>query len=66
MTGGEEDEDNDESDDEDEDALDEITEKAQALRRRDPSLTEAQAFTKAYTDPVNRELSKRERRQNGF
>jgi hypothetical protein len=68
MTGGDEDEDNDESDDEsdEDDALDEITEKAQALRRRDPSLTEAQAFTKAYTDPANVELRKRERRQNGF
>ena len=46
------------------DALDELQVKAAVLRKRDPSLTSAQAFTKAYEQ--NPELAKRERRQNGF
>jgi hypothetical protein len=45
-------------------ALDEIAEKAAALRKRDPSLTSAQAFTKAYEQ--NPELAKRERKRHGF
>ena len=54
----------DEDEESDEDALDEITEKARKLRKSMPHLSEAQAFTKAYEQ--NRELAKRERRQNGF
>ena len=57
---GEEDDDEENRDD----ALDEINEKAAALRKRDPSLTSAQAFTKVYEQ--NPELAKRERAQNGF
>jgi hypothetical protein len=60
------DEEDDEETGEDTDALDEINEKAKASRRRDPTLTAEQAFAKAYTDPANRDLAKRERRQNGF
>jgi hypothetical protein len=61
-----EEDDDEENGEENSDALDEITEKAKALRRRDPTLTAEQAFAKAYSDPANRELAKRERRQNGF
>jgi hypothetical protein len=56
----------DEDEESDEDALDEITEKARKLRKSMPHLSEAQCFAKAYEDPANRELAKRERRQNGF
>jgi len=59
-----EEDDDEENGEENSDALDEITEKAKALRKRDPSLTSAQAFTKAYEQ--NPELAKRERRQHGF
>ena len=59
-----EDEEDDEENGEDIDALDEINEKAAALRKRDPSLTSAQAFTKAYEQ--NPELARKERRQHGF
>jgi hypothetical protein len=58
------DDEDDEENGEETDALDEIAEKAATLRKRDPSLTSAQAFTKAYEQ--NPELAKRERRQNGF
>jgi hypothetical protein len=61
--------DDDEDEDEDEsdiDALDEIAAKARELRKRDPSLSSEQAFAKAYTDPANRDLAKRERKQHGF
>jgi hypothetical protein len=60
------DEEDDDEENGEETALDEIAEKAKALRRRDPTLTAEQAFAKAYTDPANRDLAKRERRQNGF
>jgi hypothetical protein len=61
-----EEDDDEENGEENSDALDEITEKAKALRRRDPTLTAEQAFAKAYTDPANRDLAKRERKQHGF
>jgi hypothetical protein len=63
------DDDEDEEDEDEEetgDAVEEIAAKARELRRRDPTLTAEQAFAKAYSDPANRELAKRERRQNGF
>ena len=59
-----EEDDDEENGQENSDALDEIAAKARELRKRDPSLTSAQAFTKAYEQ--NPELAKRERRQNGF
>ena len=59
-----EEDDDEENGEENSDALDELQVKAAALRKRDPSLTSAQAFTKAYEQ--NPELAKRERRQNGF
>jgi hypothetical protein len=58
------DEEEDEETSEQTDALDEINEKAKSLRKRDPTLTAEQAFTKAYEQ--NPELAKRERRQHGF
>jgi hypothetical protein len=66
FTGSHADDDDENDDEENGDALDEINEKAKALRRRDPTLTAEQAFAKAYTDPANRELANRERRQHGF
>jgi len=41
-----------------------ITAKAAELRKADPSLTEAQAFSRAYTDPANKALAKAERAKN--
>jgi hypothetical protein len=59
--------DEDEEDDEESgDALDELHAKAVALRKRMPHLSEAQCFDRVYSDSSNRELAKRERRQNGF
>jgi hypothetical protein len=34
---------------------------AEVLRKRDPSLTQEQAFARAYSDPANREIAKMER-----
>jgi hypothetical protein len=62
VIAGDGDEDSEHEDEDD--ALDEITEKARKLRKSMPHLSEAQAFTKVYEQ--NRELAKRERRQNGF
>jgi hypothetical protein len=45
-------------------AYDELMAKADELRKRDPSLRQDQAFTKVYTDPANREIAGRERREN--
>jgi hypothetical protein len=42
-------------------AYDELTAKAAELRKAKPELTEAQAFSKVFTDPANIELTKRER-----
>jgi hypothetical protein len=42
-------------------AYDELMAKAEEYRNAHPELTEAQAFCKVFTDPVNRELAKRER-----
>jgi hypothetical protein len=39
---------------------------AAQLRRRDPSLTKEQAFTKVYSDPANAELRRIERNANSF
>jgi hypothetical protein len=41
-------------------AFDQITAKAAELRKADPKLTEAQAFSKAYSDPANAEIAKRD------
>lgn len=41
-------------------AMDAITAMAKALREKDPSLTEAQAFDKAYNDPANVKLRQQE------
>ena len=49
-----------------ESAFDEITEKARALRKRQPELTEEQAFARIYESPQYRALAKRERKENGF
>jgi hypothetical protein len=46
------------------DALEELEELATAERRRCPTLTKAQAFTKVYVDPANAKLAQRERRQH--
>jgi ribosomal protein L20A (L18A) len=45
-------------------AYDELISKAAELRKREPSLTEAQAFERIYTDPANRDLVKRERQES--
>jgi hypothetical protein len=37
---------------------------ADALRKRDSSLSEAQAFSKVFSDPANRDLAARERAEN--
>jgi hypothetical protein len=41
-------------------AMDAITTMAKALREKDPNLTEAQAFDKAYNDPANAKLRQAE------
>ena len=41
-------------------ALGKLNAMADRLRAADPSLTAAQAFTKVYTDPNNRDLVRRE------
>ena len=46
------------------DAMSAIEAKAAVLRKGDPSMTEAQAFARAYSDPRNHELAKAERRAN--
>ena len=43
---------------------DELLAKAEELRKKEPALSEAQAFAKAYGDPANRDLAAAERRQN--
>lgn len=45
-------------------AYDEILTKAAELRKLDPKLTEASAFAKAYQDPANAEIVRRERGEN--
>ena len=57
------DDDDDEADDAG-DALREIEALAADIRRRFPTLSKQQAFTKAYTDPANSALAQRERMQN--
>jgi hypothetical protein len=52
----------DDARDDESDALDELERLTIARQKRDPSLTKAQAFAKAYTD--NPELAAKERRQN--
>jgi hypothetical protein len=42
-------------------AYDQLLAKAEAPRKDQPELSEAQAFEKVYTAPANRELAKRER-----
>jgi len=54
--------DDDDKDDDECDPMDELREKAAALRKRDPSLSEAQAFSKVYES--NPALALRERRQS--
>jgi hypothetical protein len=54
----------DEADGVEDDALEELQELATAERRRCPTLTKAQAFTKVYVDPANAKLAARERRAN--
>jgi hypothetical protein len=44
-------------------AYDILTVKAEELRKADASLTEAQAFAKAYSDPANRDLVAQEKRE---
>jgi hypothetical protein len=46
------------------DALARVERLAVEERRRNPALTKAQAFTKAYTDPANAALAQRERLAN--
>lgn len=41
-------------------AADELTAKAAEMRKANPNLTEAQAYTKAYLDPANADLKQRE------
>ncbi len=45
-------------------AIDQLTEMAEKLRRQDPSLSFAQAFSRTYTDPAYRDLAELERRQS--
>jgi hypothetical protein len=42
----------------------ELQAKAAELRKAHPELSEAQAFTKVYSDPGNRDLAKRERAES--
>jgi hypothetical protein len=44
-------------------ALDELNAKAAELRKVEPQLTDAQAFSKVYQDPANKELRQREVRE---
>jgi hypothetical protein len=61
----EEEADKDEKEDEDaRSALEALNELAAEERRRNPKLTKAQAFAKAYQDPANARLAQRERQQN--
>jgi hypothetical protein len=46
------------------DPYDALMSKAEALRRSDPGLSVAQAFSKAFTDPANAHLAQKERQQN--
>jgi hypothetical protein len=46
------------------DALKQLEQLAAQERRRNPSLSKAQSFTKVYVDPANIALVKRERAQN--
>jgi hypothetical protein len=48
----------------DTDALEKLQALGAEVRRRNPSLTREQAFAKAYTDPENAALVKRERSQH--
>jgi hypothetical protein len=50
--------------DDEADALAELERLTVEVRRRDPSLTKAQAFAKVYQDPDNARLAQRERMQN--
>lgn len=43
---------------------DELVELSKAVRKADPKLSEAQAFTKVYEDPANAEIVRRERAAN--
>lgn len=45
-------------------AYDQLMQKATELRKSDPKLTEAQAFTKVYTDPANVEIAKQHRQED--
>jgi hypothetical protein len=45
-------------------AYGELLVKAAELRKREPHLTKEQAFAKVYTDPANREMVERERRES--
>jgi hypothetical protein len=45
-------------------AYDELMAKAAEIRKADPKLTEAQAFEKAFMDPANKEIAKRERMES--
>lgn len=45
-------------------AYDELVAKAEELRKTDPKLTQAAAFTKVYEDPANIAIVKRERGEN--
>ncbi len=58
--------DDDERDDDELDPLEILDMLAERLRRREPSLTKAQAFAKVYQDPANAALAKIERERNGF
>jgi hypothetical protein len=46
------------------DALSKLEQLGAEVRKRNPQLTKAQAFSKAYSDPANVELVKAERRAN--
>ena len=45
-------------------AYEQLVEKANKLREFDPSLSFSQAFSKVFSNPVNRELANQERREN--
>jgi hypothetical protein len=44
-------------------AYEQLMEKAERLRKSEPGLTSAQAFTKVYTDPANIALAQQERNE---
>jgi hypothetical protein len=46
------------------DAYETLVAKADALRKRDSSLTESAAFSRVYQDPANAHLAAAERKQN--